>query len=84
MAIKMLESGSPPQSPYKSLMEDLRHLLCYNCKLQHVLRERNQCADGLAKLGADQTEQLVGTLNPPEEIHSLVRADSMGVEYPRV
>ncbi|KAL7188890.1 hypothetical protein ACSBR1_038701 [Camellia fascicularis] len=69
MAIEMLENGFTPQSPYKRLVEDSRHLLlCWNCKLQHVLHEGKQCVDWLAKLGADQFEQLVVSINSPEEI----------------
>lgn len=44
------------------------HSLKRSKSIWHIPREANQCADGPAKLGALQREQLVKLLVPPDEV----------------
>ncbi|CAL5378534.1 unnamed protein product [Camellia sinensis] len=68
----------------KSLVEDSKFLMQrYGYTIQHVLREGNNSADGLAKLGATQAEPLVVMDEAPVEIRGLVIADMIGRGYLR-
>ncbi|CAL5366927.1 unnamed protein product [Camellia sinensis] len=84
-AVDLLQNATVVNASFRSIVEDARHLLkrC-RCSIQHILREGNQCADKLAKLGADQEEHLVVMEDPPEEVQSLVVADLLGREYQRL
>lgn len=47
--------------------------------IHHVHREANQCADFLARLGADQGEALVVSHGPPGEIREFLIRDSLNL-----
>lgn len=71
-------------SSVKSLVEDSEFLI-QRCgyTIQHVLREGNYSADGLAKLGAAQAEPLVVMDEAPVEIRRLVIRGMVGRGYLR-
>ena len=43
--------------------------------LMHILREANRCADVLAKMGAEQNEEAVRMLVPPNEVVEEIMCD---------
>ncbi|KAL7202139.1 hypothetical protein ACSBR1_033752 [Camellia fascicularis] len=75
----MLKEKVEVISSLGSLVEDSKFLI-HRCgyTLQHVLREGNLSADGLAKIGADQDEPLVVMDDVPDGIRSQVVADMIG------
>ncbi|KAL7265055.1 hypothetical protein ACSBR1_002914 [Camellia fascicularis] len=83
-AIELLKEGSVVSSSIRSLVEDSKFLM-QRCgyTIQHVLREGNNSADSLAKLGATQAEPLVVMDEAPVEIRGLVIADMVGRGYLR-
>lgn len=50
----------------------------------HTLRERNQCADHLAKLGAMTDEPLLVIQQHPPAMGPLLLADASGVSFTRL
>ncbi|OMO75850.1 hypothetical protein COLO4_25805 [Corchorus olitorius] len=52
--------------------------------LDHVLREGNSCADGLAKLGTSQDHNFRSFESAPDCIKLNVFVDTMGICYPRM
>ncbi|XP_028100952.1 uncharacterized protein LOC114300280 [Camellia sinensis] len=78
-AIDMQKKKVEVISSLRSLVEDSKFLI-RRCgyTLQHVLREGNLSADGLAKMGADQDEPLVVMEDAPDGIRSQVVADLIG------
>ncbi|CAL5436955.1 unnamed protein product [Camellia sinensis] len=74
--VKLLVEGPAEKHPYRGLVEDAR--IIFNgcqCTAQHVYREGNLCADALAKLGAEQPEDILVVHEPPAEIRELLVAD---------
>lgn len=51
--------------------------------LRHTLRQGNQCADYMAKLGASEYDRLRIHAYPPQDLSCLLLADSTGVAFPR-
>lgn len=51
--------------------------------IQHTLREGNQCADFLAKMGSRFEDKWCCIDVPPVDLHPLLLADAMGVVYTR-
>ncbi|CAL5385015.1 unnamed protein product [Camellia sinensis] len=54
------------------------------CAVQHVYKEKNLCVDALAKLGADQLEEILVVNEPLAEIRGLLIADMLGMSRERV
>ncbi|CAL5387082.1 unnamed protein product [Camellia sinensis] len=54
------------------------------CSVQHVYKEKNLCVDALAKLGADQLEEILVVNEPLAEIRGLLIADMLGMSRERV
>ena len=52
-------------------------------QLHHTLREGNQCADWLAKLGARGADSLAVLSSPPTELNNFLLVDAMGVSFER-
>jgi hypothetical protein len=69
---------------YAVLVQDIKDLLTTgNFSLQHTLREGNQCADLLAKLGAASDVDIIIHHTPPADLLGLLRSDASGVFFPR-
>ncbi|GMP25491.1 hypothetical protein CsSME_00002334 [Camellia sinensis var. sinensis] len=70
--VKLLEEGPGEKHLFRGLVEDSR--IIFNgcqCTTQHILREGNLCDDGLAKLGAEQPEDILVVNDLPAEIRAL-------------
>jgi len=71
-------------SIYAVLLQDIKHMLGNrNFTLHHTLKESNQCADFLAKMGASSEDVFTVHPLPPAELLSLIRKDAMGTCFPR-
>lgn len=78
-AVKLLEEETEATSSYKGLLEDAKIIMrgC-ECTVQYVFKEGNLCADTLAKLGAEQPEDILVVNEQSAEIWSLLVADIIG------
>jgi len=54
-----------------------------NFTIHHCLREGNQCADYMAKRGANTNEDLSIHATSPSDLLPLIRNDVMGTSFPR-
>ncbi|CAL5385783.1 unnamed protein product [Camellia sinensis] len=83
-ALDMLKEQVEVISSLRSLVRNSKFLI-RRCgyTLQHVLREGNMSADGLAKTGVDQDEHLVVMEDPLDRIRSQVVTDMIGQSYLR-
>jgi len=48
-------------------------------QVQHIYRQANGCADGLAKMGAEQESSFLCFSCPPEDIRSRIDFDGSGL-----
>lgn len=78
--VKLFEEGPREKHLLRGLLEDAR--IIFNgcqCTAQHVYREGNLCADALAKLGADQPEDILVVNDLPVEIRALLVSNMVGL-----
>jgi ribonuclease HI len=69
---------------YAVLIQNIKDLLSSrNFSLHHSLRQGNQCADFLAKLGASNDVDLAIHSNPPEGLPPLLQSDELGTLFLR-
>lgn len=70
---------------YASIIQDIKDqmILPWRIDLRHTLREGNQSADHLAKLGANTVEQLQIFEKPPLDLCSHLDGDAAGISFPR-
>lgn len=70
---------------YASIIQDIKDqmILPWRIDLRHTLREGNQSADHLAKLGANNVEQLQIFEKPPLDLCSHLDGDAAGISFPR-
>jgi hypothetical protein len=54
-----------------------------NYSLQHTLREGNQCADYLAKLGASSDVEIITHSSLPVDLLPLIKTDASGIFFSR-
>jgi len=69
---------------YAVLVQDIKDVMAAsNFTTEHTLREGNQCADHMAKLGAASDTNF--TLHPtaPLDLLNMLRTDAMGTFFPR-
>jgi len=69
---------------YAVLIQNIKDLMSTrNFSLLHSLREGNQCADFMAKLGASNDVELSIHSSPPEDLLPLLRTDELGACFLR-
>lgn len=79
-AVILFNEGANPNHPQSNILNDGKYLLGRTgCTLTHTYREANQCADFLARLGAEQDEELVVTANPPQGIREFMTRDRLNI-----
>jgi len=67
---------------YAVLIQEIKALLSQaNYLLHHTLREGNQCADFLAKLGASSDDIFLSHQFPPDDLRLLLRIDASGTLF---
>jgi ribonuclease HI len=83
-SVKLLTEHASLYHAYAVLIQDIKDLLqTRNFSLHHCLREGNQCADLLAKLGANSNEDYVKHASPPSDLVPLIKIDATGTLFPR-
>ncbi|CAN4097147.1 unnamed protein product [Withania somnifera] len=85
-ALMLLSVGDVVDShPDHAVIEECRRLLSeLGISIMHTLRQANNCADHLAKLGRmQQDEDMVILHRPSHFLHQLLIADMAHVSYPR-
>jgi ribonuclease HI len=67
---------------YVVLIQDIKHLLNQiNVTVSHTLREGNQCADFMTKLGVSSDVDLLLHESPPVDLINLLRSDYVGTLF---
>jgi len=70
---------------YAVLIQDIKDLLATgNFSIHHTLREGNQCADFMAKLGASTNAMFTVHTSPPQDLLPLLRADATRSFFMRI
>ncbi|GMP31341.1 hypothetical protein CsSME_00005597 [Camellia sinensis var. sinensis] len=82
--VQLMKDPIASNCPFKNLVEDAKILFngC-ECTIQHIWKQGNLCADALAKLGADQPEEMLVVNEPPAELRSYLLADLLGIPRER-
>jgi ribonuclease HI len=84
LAINTIKEASSKFHVYAVIIHEIKLLLSQmNVSLNHTLREGNQCADFLAKLGAFSNDGLVVHSQPPDNLRPLLRTDALGTLFLR-
>ncbi|KAF7821947.1 ribonuclease H [Senna tora] len=76
-AIRLIEKENSHYHIYGAIIEDIQVMFqTYpRWRITHVLREGNQCADFMAKLGSSNDEEYVVWEDPPDGISLMLLAD---------
>jgi ribonuclease HI len=84
LSINLITGRASNFHAYAVLIQDIKDLLsAHNFSVHHCLREGNQCADFMAKLGASSNEECLVHASPPHELLVLIRNDAIGTSFPR-
>ncbi|GMP39345.1 hypothetical protein CsSME_00010214 [Camellia sinensis var. sinensis] len=65
------------------LQKGINNVLIETDVAQHIWKQGNLCTDALAKLGADQSEEMLVVNEPPAELRSYLLADLLGISRER-
>ena len=84
-AIRLINSANSHHHHFQAVITEIKLWLAkeWRVLVSHVLREGNQSADHLAKLGASSEEKLVVLEEPPHTLIPSLRHDHMGVTFER-
>jgi len=82
LAVNLINGDTSQFHIYAVLIQNIKDILgSRNFSLQHSLREGNQCADFMAKLGASTDVELTIHSSPPEDLLPLLRTDKLGASF---
>ncbi|GAU28886.1 hypothetical protein TSUD_293380 [Trifolium subterraneum] len=82
--INLIKGPSIKYHVYVVLIQDIKELMSQsNITLCHTLREGNNCANFLAKLGASSDSDLTIHASPPEGFVDILRSDATGTFFLR-
>ncbi|KAL7189515.1 hypothetical protein ACSBR1_039210 [Camellia fascicularis] len=77
--VKLLQEDSNPTFQHRALLEDAKFLLQKSkCTIQHILRDGNKAANGLANLGVNHQKPFVFLNDPSSETANLLVTDILG------
>ncbi|XP_058198622.1 uncharacterized protein LOC131314149 [Rhododendron vialii] len=80
VAVNLTMEGNPGNHPQSVLINEIHALLTQtNTTIGHIYRSANQCADHLARMGAERTEELVFVMDMPIAIREFVIRDSLNI-----
>jgi len=83
--INLIKGPAMKFHSYAVLIQDIKELFDHlNVAICHSLREGNQCADFMAKLGASLDIDFCHHASPPEGLMSLLKMDAVGTIFPRL
>ncbi|XP_024630845.2 uncharacterized protein [Medicago truncatula] len=84
LAINTVKETSSKYHVYAVLIHEIKILLSQdNASLHHTLREGNQCADFLPKLGASSDDILLAHPHSPNDLRPLLRTNALGTLFLR-
>ena len=84
LSVKLLNEHASIYHAYAVLIQDIKYmLLITNFTIYHCLREGNQCADFMAKLGATSNADYITHATPPFDLLPLIQNDATGTCFPR-
>ncbi|XP_039686543.1 uncharacterized protein [Medicago truncatula] len=84
LAVNLIKDDLNYFHVYAVLIQNIKDIMVSrNFNLHHSLREGNQCADFMAKLGASSDVELTLHSSPPEDLLPLLRTDELGVLFMR-
>ncbi|CAL5430408.1 unnamed protein product [Camellia sinensis] len=82
--VTLMEEPIESNCPFRDLVEDAKILFSdCECIIQPIMKQENFCATALAKLGADQPEDMLVVNEPPAELRSYLMADMIGIQRER-
>ncbi|KAI8570479.1 hypothetical protein RHMOL_Rhmol01G0037200 [Rhododendron molle] len=80
VAVDLVTEGNPGNHPQSVLINEAHFLLAQtNTTIGHIPRAANQCADHLARMGAEHTEDLVFVMDMPIGMREFVIRDSLNL-----
>ncbi|KAI8554787.1 hypothetical protein RHMOL_Rhmol05G0124000 [Rhododendron molle] len=78
IAVNIINAGTPGNHPQSIIINDAKMLLQQTkSKLTHIYRTANQCADHLARMGAEQNDNLVVLDQAPISIREFLIRDCL-------
>ena len=84
LCINLIKDQTPRFHVYAILIQYVKYLTEQsNIIVCHILKEENQCADFLAKLGASSDNDLVYHASPPDGLLYRLKMDAFGTFFPR-
>ena len=86
LSVVLLMKNNTANLLMEPLLTDCRNLLSEipNKQIVHIYREANQCADALAKLGANSVDSFVIFLYPPPVVESIIASDKTNLRCNRL
>lgn len=83
--VNYVKKGVTNHHRYSNEIVKIQNLLLqdWQCSITHNCREGNQCADFLAKLGANSGVAMMVIQEPPTGLQPLLAADAAGVSFMR-
>ena len=84
--VDLLNNSKNANNVISALVDDCKYLITQlpQTQIKHCFREGNRCADALARLGSNQTEDFCVFRSPPVDIVELLKADSDGLYLNRL
>ncbi|KAI8558924.1 hypothetical protein RHMOL_Rhmol04G0133800 [Rhododendron molle] len=84
-AVNLTKEGNPENHPLSVVINEAHYLMnCTNTSIAHIYLSANQCADHLARVGAEQDEDLVVETHMPISIREFVLRDSLQLRQGRL
>ncbi|PNY05589.1 ribonuclease H [Trifolium pratense] len=84
LSINLIQGHFPRYHVYAVLIQNIKEIIQQgNITICHTLREGNQCADYLAKLGASSNDALLTHDSPPDGLRNLLNIDAAGTLFHR-
>ncbi|KAJ1379494.1 Ribonuclease H domain [Sesbania bispinosa] len=86
LAMHYVVRGVPQFHRYAVLVKEIQNILAreWNVNIGHILREGNQCANYLAKMGVESSSSLCRIPEPPNGIIPLLQANAVGTVFPHL
>ncbi|KAG5529761.1 hypothetical protein RHGRI_030220 [Rhododendron griersonianum] len=80
VAVNIINAGTPGNHPQSTIINDAKMLLQQTeSKLTHIYRDANQCADHLARMGAEQNDNLIVIDQAPISIREFLIRDCLNL-----
>lgn len=81
--INLIKEGNPNLHRFGNEVAEIKQMLQQDwiVQIHHTLREENQCADFLAKMGARSSEAMAVIDKPPSGMDTLLLADALGISF---